>query len=168
MKSFKQLIVAGMVFSFTIGGLSQTNPVNNASQPKRDGKVLSPEKPTATDSANATTANLRPARPERPAPSAELQSRIDRFKQDAKAYLEKQQALEKQIKGANDKERAAIREQLKELREQWAERAKEMRKEYKERQAELAEKLTEYRELLDNVRSSALTESGGRPRRGED
>jgi hypothetical protein len=42
----------------------------------------------------------------------------------------------------------------------------------RERQAELADKLTEYRELLDNLRPTAVQDaaqgSGGRPRRGDD
>lgn len=151
-----------------VGVLAQTN-VDSATQPKRDGKVLVPDKPTSTDSANTTTANLRPTRVERPPLSPEIQARIANFKEAARIYLEKEQALQKQIKGANDKERAALREQLKDLREQWLERSKEMRKEYKERQAELADKMSEYRELLDSVRGSALQQAGGgRPRRGED
>ena len=63
---------------------------------------------------------------------------------------------------------AIIREQLKEIQQQWLERAKEMRQEYKDRQAELAEKLKEYRELLDSVRSTTLRDAGDRTRRGDD
>lgn len=152
------------------GAVAQTNPVNTANLPTRDGKVILPEKVTATDAAATTTSNLRPVRPERLNLPPEVLARIERFKQDARAYLARQEALKKQLQGANDRERAAIREQLKELREHWLERAKEMRKEYKERQAELADKLTEYRELLNDVRSTALQQgaSGGRTRRGDD
>jgi hypothetical protein len=147
---------------------AQTNPFNTASQPKRSGKVVVPNRPTATDSANVSASNLRPPRVERPNLPPEVRARIERFKLDANTYLAQQQALKKQFQGANDRERAAIREQMKELQQQWVERSKEMRKEYKERQAELREKLSEYRELLDNVRGNTLLDTGGRPRRGED
>lgn len=147
--------------------LAQTNPVNTATEPQRDGKIVVPERPTVTDAANLATAEQRPPRAERAALPPEVQAQIERLRLDARAYLEQQQALKKKLEGANDKERALIREQLKELQQQWQERAKEMRREYKDRQAELAEKLKEYRELLDNVRSTTLRD-GGRTRRGDD
>jgi hypothetical protein len=166
MKLTKHLAVTGAVTMLALTALAQ-DPGNTTTQPKREGNVVVPEKPTVTD-ANTTAANLRPARPERPPLPPEVSARVERFKQDARAYLDKQDALKKKLEGANDRDRAAIREQLKDLRRQWLERAKEMRKEYKERQAELADKLTEYRELLDNIRTTALQDSGGRPRRGDD
>lgn len=162
--------IGGAILFVTPGVVAQTNPVLTANAPTRDGNVILPEKVTATDASAITTSNLRPDRPERISLPPEVRARIERFKQDARAYLAQQEALKKKLQGANDKERAAIREQLKELREQWLERAKEMRKEYKERQAELADKLTEYRELLNDVRSPALRQGtpGGRTRRGDD
>jgi len=167
MKLTKHLAVVGAVAILAAAALAQTNPVNTANHPNRVGQVVLPEQPTVTD-ANVTAANLRPVRPERPPLPPEVVVRVERFKQDARAYLAKQEALKKQLQGANDSERAAIREQLKELRRQWLERAKELRKNYKERQAELADKLTEYRELLDNIRTTALRDAGGRTRRGDD
>lgn len=146
---------------------AQTNPINTANAPLRKGKVVQPEKLTVPD-ANTSAANLRPALSERPALPPEVLTRIERFKQDARAYLAKQDALKKQLQGASDRERAAIRDQLRDLRLKWLERSKEMRKEYKERQAELADKLSEYRELLDNIRTTAARDAGGRTRRGDD
>lgn len=169
MKSLKYLSVIGLLaWSAASLALAQTNPVDAVTQPKRDGKVLVPERPTATDDANITATTLRPPRLERGSLPPEVQDRLDRFKADARAYLARQQALKKKLEGANDKERAAIREQLKEIQQQWVERAKEMRKEYKDRQAELADKLKDYRELLDNARSTAIKDAGGRTRRGDD
>ena len=170
MKLTKYLAAIGAATWFATGtAMAQTNPPDATTQPTRDGTIVVPEKLTATDSANLTTSNLRPPRTERPKLPPEVFARIERFKLDARAYLARQEALKKQLQGANDKERAAIREQLKELREHWLERAKEMRKEYKERQAELADKLTEYRELLNDVRATALRDAqGGRTRRGDD
>ena len=165
----KLLIAAGMGMTLAAGvSVAQTN-VTSAAQVKREGQVIVPERPTSTDSANLTTASLRPSRPERPNLPPELQARIERFKQDARAYLARQEALKKQLQGANDKERAAIRAQIRELQQQWLEQAKTLRKEFKERQAELVDKLPAYRELLDNVRSTSVQDAaGGHSRRGDD
>jgi hypothetical protein len=170
MNLMKHLAVAGVAALLAHAAVAQTNPVNNASQPDRDGKVIVPERPTANDTANAntTTANLRPSRPERPNLPPEVQALVEKFKRDARTYRDHEEALKKQLEGANDKERALLREQLRALRAQWLERTKEMRKEYKDRQAELADKLTGHTRLLDATRNSVAqpTVDGG-ARRGE-
>jgi hypothetical protein len=156
MNTVKQLAVmmAGACLAIS-GAVAQTNPTVNAAEPVRDGKVVVAERLTA-DGVNLSVAtSLRPTRPERPNLPPEVTSRLERFKVDARAYLAQQQALKKKLEGANDQDRAALQERLRALREQWQERALEMRKEYKDRQRELADKLPEYRELLDNLRSSA-------------
>jgi hypothetical protein len=161
-------VVAIGLSLFASNSRAQTNVANSTPQTTRDGMVLAPEQTTANDSSVIAASDTRPSRPERPNLPPEVQSRIERFKVDARAYLARQEALKKELQGANDKERAIIREKLNELREQWLERAREMRKEYKERQAELADKLTEYRELLDKSRSTSIQDTGGRTRRGDE
>ena len=165
----KLLIATGIGTILATGGaVAQTN-INTATSVKRDGQVIVPERPTSTDAANATTVTLRPSRPERPNLPPELQARVERLKQEARAYLARQQALKKQLQGANDKDRAALRAQIRELQQQWSEQAKALRKEFKERQAELADKLPAYRELLDNVRSTTVQDAaGGHSNRGDD
>jgi hypothetical protein len=146
--------VAG-TFLAVSAAVAQTNPTADAVQPVRDGKVVVPERLTADGTGPTLTANQRPKRAERPNLPPEVLTRLERFKVDARAFLAEQQALKKQLEGANDQDRAAVQDRLRALREQWRERALELRKEYKERQKELADKLPEYRELLDNLRSSA-------------
>ena len=166
----KYLVLTGVTVLLVHAASAQTNPVDAASQPKRDGKVIVPERPTANDTANANTtaANLRPSRPERPNLPPEVQALVEKFKRDARAYRDREDALKKQLDGASDKERAVIREQLRELRAQWLERTKEMRKEYKDRQAELADKLTGHTRLLDATRNSVVQPVDGGTRRGSD
>lgn len=168
MKLLKHLamIVATTLFAAGVAR-AQTN-VNTSAQPERKGTVVVPERPTVTDSSIALGVKQRPPRPERPNLPPEVQALIERMKQESRAYLTREQALKKQLQGANDKERAIIRQQLEALRVEWIERSKEIRKEYKERQAELADKLTEYRELLDNIRSSTRQDTSGHSRRGDD
>ena len=170
MKSLKQiLLIGGWLCLAASPGLAQTNPVNTATQVKREGQVVGAESITATDDANVTASNLRPPRSERPELSPAVRAQIQRLNLDRRAYLERQQALKKKLEGANDRDRAAIREQLKELQQQWLEQAKELAKQYKERREELYDKLKEHRELLDNARSPALRDAsgGGRTRQGD-
>jgi hypothetical protein len=168
MKLLKHLAVIVATTLFAAGAVRAQTNVDTSAQPERTGTVVVPERPTVTDSPILLGTKPRPTRPERPNLPPEVQALIERMKQEARAYLTREQALKKKLQGANDKERAAIRQQLEALRVQWVERSKEIRKEYKERQAELADKLTEYRELLDNLRGTTLQDSGSRPRRGED
>ena len=166
MKLLKHLAVIAAT-TFVAAGVVRAQ-TNVDAQLERKGTVVVPERPTVTDSPIVLGTKPRPARPERPNLPTEVQALIERMKEEARAYLTREQALKKQLQGANDKERAAIRQQLEALRVQWVERSKEIRKEHKERQKELAGKLPEYRELLDNLRGTTLQDSGGRPRRGED
>src|SRR5215510_9189573 len=112
--------VAACLIALSAAG--QTN-VNSTSQPVRSGQVVAPEKLTVTDANQAS--NLRPPRPERQNLPPEVQERLNRFRGAAREYLEKREALKKQLQGANDKERAAIRDSMKQLREQWLDQARE-------------------------------------------
>src|SRR5262245_52519374 len=80
---------------------AQTN-INSTSQPIRNGTEVVPEKLTTTDA--TTSSNLRPNRPERPKLPPEVLERIEKFKKEARNYLDKQEVLKKQMDGANDKE----------------------------------------------------------------
>jgi len=167
----QQTSLAGvLIWLAAFGALAQTN-VTSTSQPAREGQTVSPEKLTVTDV--STTSTLRPTRTERQKLPPEVLARLEKFKQSARDYLNKQEDLKKELQGANDKERAAIREKIKQLREQWLEQAREMRKEFRQRQMELIDKLPDYREVIDSVRaaaqeSAAQSQSGTRPHRGED
>lgn len=156
MNTLTYLTALGAGAFLAVGGaVAQTNPTANTAQPLRDGQVVVAERLTTDDSGVAATVNLRPKRAERPNLPPEVTSRLERFKVDARTYLARQQALKKQLEGANDQDRAALQERLQALRDQWREQSEERRKEYKERQQELSDKLPEYRELLDNLRSTA-------------
>ena len=163
-------LVGVLIWLAASGALAQTN-VTSTSQPTREGQTVSPDKLTVTDV--STTSNLRPTRTERQKLPPEVLDRLEKFKQSARDYLNQQEDLKKQLQGANDKERAAIREKVKQLREHWLEQAREMRKEFRQRQLELIDKLPDYREVIQSARnaakeSAAQTQADTRPHRGED
>jgi hypothetical protein len=110
------------------------------------GQVVVPDRPTAPDVASVTA--LRPDRVERPALSPAVQTRIERFKVEARAYLQRQEALKKKLVGANDADRAAIRAQIEELRHKWLEDSKRFRTDTKARAPELIRKLPGYKEVI--------------------
>ena len=169
MNCIQQTILTGVaVWLFALSAAAQTN-VTPSVQPLREGQAVSPDKLTVTDS--STDSNLRPQRAERQKYPPEVLARLEKFKQQARDYLNQEQELKKKLQGANDRERAAIRERMKQAREEWLERSREFRKEFRERQRELLEKLPDYREVLDSARAAAqqsATSTDTRPHRGED
>jgi len=167
MKLINCLAVTVGVALLAVHAVAQTNPVDSASEPVRDGQVIVPERPTATDSTSPTVSILRPPRLERQKLPEAVLTPVERFKLEARAYIESEQALKRKLEGANDKDRAAIRERIKTLREQWSERSRELRKEFKERRDELADKMPDRQELFNSIRDNAqrtLQDGGGRPR----
>jgi len=161
-------VVAAMVFLAVCSAVAQTNQGDTTLPTEREGQVLLPDRPTSTDVANATTVDLRPTRPERPNLPPEVQALLERYKLEARAYLNEQEKLKKQLQGANDKERAVIRAQIRELQQKWSQQAKALRREFKDREPQLRDKLSGHRELLDNTRASTLPAAGDHPRRGVD
>lgn len=148
---------------------AQTNAT--ATSPTRKGTAVVPEKLTAPDA--STTPTLRPTVPQRPKLPPEIVDRIEKFKKESRVYLDKQEALKKQLEGANDKERAVLRDRIKQLREQWLDDAREFRQELRQRQQELIDKLPDYREVIESARTAAQqqsqqSQSGSRTHRGED
>ena len=150
--SYLSVMAAGAILAVG-AAVAQTNPTTGtAAQTVRDGTVVTAAEVSNTDA--TPTSSLRPNRPERRKLPPEVLTRLQQFETDRKKYLAEQQALKKQLVGANDEERAALQERLKLLRDHWRELSLERRKEYKERQQELADKLPEYRELIDSLPST--------------
>lgn len=168
MKLMKYLVLTLTATFFAVSGaLAQTNPVNSTTQPVRDGKVIVPERPTSTDSSLTSESNLRPPRDERPSLPPAVLDPVQRFKLEAREYIASEQTLKRKLEGANDKDRAILRERIKTLREQWSERARELRKEFKERRDELADKMPDRQELFNSIRDNArqtLQDGRDRPR----
>lgn len=138
---------------------------------ERTGRVILPDRPTAID-ANITGGS-RPSLAERQPLAPEVALRIERFKRDARAYLQRQEALRKQLQGASDEERARLREQLENLRRQWLEQSRQMAEEFRDRRLELMQRLQDRNEVLENARDAAreqLRDSRGqiRKRRGDE
>jgi len=166
-----QLLVAGLLVAGLLAMATRASAQATTAQPVRSGQVLVPERPTVTDASAVNAANT----PAKPALPAAVQARVDRFKLDARAYLARQEEIKKQMQGANDEERAALRDQLRVLRQQALEQARELRQQTQERAPQLEQKLQDHKELLDEIKSSARDSrpqagptSGSSPRRGTD
>lgn len=169
MKRLKHLFTVATGALFSAGVLVAQTNLNTSAQPVRDGQVVVPERLTANDANVAAAANVRPPRPERPGLPPPVLTPVERFKLEARTYLAREQALKKSLEGANDNDRALIRERIKTLREQWSERARELRREFKERRDELAARMPDRQELFNSIRDNApqtLQEGHTRPRSG--
>jgi hypothetical protein len=141
--------------------LGETTPVQISPARDRLGRVVVPERPTAIDAPTV----LRPTLDDRPDLTPEVKARIEAFRRDARAYLEKQQALTRELLGANDEQRASIREKLEEVRQQWLERSRQMAEEFRDRREDLIRKMPERQEIIDNTREAVREQM--RDARGE-
>jgi hypothetical protein len=133
-------------------GTGPNGPVSGPLPPVRVGDeqvgkvirppVVRPDMPVRPD---------RPERPERPPLPPELKALLEKFETAREEYLKEQAELFKQLRGATEADREAIRAQIKEKREIWIEKTKEVREEIRKRLEELKDKLPTRREILDNA-----------------
>jgi hypothetical protein len=165
MKDYVHLLaigVWGLLLTGQAWAQATTNGTISTTTRDRIGTVVVPEK-TPTADAAANTA-VRPVRPERNTLPPAVIDRVARFKREARLYLERQEVLEKQMRGATEAERAKIRAQLSDLLEQRRAQAIQLREEFKDRLPELREKLSSHREMLEKVREDARESvAGGTP-----
>jgi len=143
-------------------GSAQTNPTV-AAEGTRIGKVVVPM-PEAPPPSDSITPVNRPKVPERVDLPPEVIAKMKKFERDRQAYLDREQALKKQLQGANDKDRAAVRAQLRLLREQWLERSRQSREEFRDRAREIKEKLADHREVIDSAQGSVRDSHSNRGR----
>lgn len=149
-------VTLGLLWLIMMSGVAQgqTNVIA-PSTTDWSGRVVVPDQPTTVDSINTASQLQRPLRLEQNRLPPEVRDRIEIFKWYARKYLEQQELLKRKLQGATDEERARIREQLRQLRNQWLERSRELRREFKDRQRELIDKLPGHREVLENARDAA-------------
>ena len=140
--------------------LAQTNITPAAGT--RVGKIVVPDAPANSD---AITSVTRPTVAERPSLPPEVLERIQKFRKDAQAYLDQEQAIKKRLQGANDQERARLREDLRLMRQKLLEQQRQLREEFRDRITELRSKLQDRSEMLDALKDSAAASAhGGRDR----
>lgn len=102
---------------------------------------------------------VRPGRPDQDIPQIvlkhapdALKKMVNRLHEARHAYQGRQKDLLKEAKGATDEEKEAIRDQLKENRENFLDRTQNLRREVHKRVHELRDKLKDRREVIDAAR----------------
>jgi hypothetical protein len=130
------------------------------------GKVLLPE-PTATPT-DPTLPPLRPTdRPERTPLSGDIKEKLRQFEHAREAYLKAREDLEARARGSTADQRNAIRDRMKDLREEWIKRQREFRDETRDRVRDLQRELGRKRDAFDeNIPRNILGDQ--RPRPGQD
>ena len=158
------IILALLCFHDTARGMADNAAATSAGQAKQNqGRILPNDTPSTLTANPTAPASGRPDTDLRKLPP-EIQVKLKQFQSAAEAFIRRQDELKKKLDGATtDKERAEIRERIKESIEQWREQAKEFRDEARERAKDLQRELPKHREALDD--SVKGLNQGGRGRR---
>jgi hypothetical protein len=122
----------------TANELKPTRPNSPSDQvkkiPDQGRKIGLPEKPRPGSALTAV------ARPDIAQPT-ELKEMIARFQTERELYLKRQRQLALQLRQANDEQRKALREQMRENLDQWREQQLEFRTQLRDRAVELRREL---------------------------
>ncbi len=161
MTRFKHFITFGiLLWVCPVGLLAQTNGDGTTPatvERTTVGKVLLPE-PTATPTDPTLPLLKRPDRPERPPLSGDIKEKLRQFESAREAYLKAREDLEARARGSTDEQRNAIRDRMKDLREEWLKRQREFRDETRDRVRDLQRELNRGRgrEAFDENKRNIL------------
>jgi gas vesicle protein len=107
---------------------------------------------TTPGEANLPVAPERPASPDRPSPPQSVKDLVKDFQAARQNFLSSQQELLRQLKGATQEQRAAIREQLKDNLNEWREAQKIHLQELREQARDLIDTVPAIRDVVDSGR----------------
>lgn len=158
MRIVRRMVTSGAVMLCLAGGrdvaLAQTNSLPPASTPATQPRiadrpavispVTTPERPGLPGRPD------RPTVPERPTPAKDVKDLVKDFQAARQSFLQQQQELQRQLKTANDEQRAAIRAQLKENMQAWLEEQKSQMKDLREQAKEIRDNLPSIKEVIDS------------------
>src|SRR6185436_13450393 len=154
--AFCKIMKTGMIWVTAVAfgcwlGLARASAQTNITPAAgtRVGKIVVPDAPANSD---AITTVIPPNVTERPSLPPEVLERIQKFRKDAQAYLDQEQAIKKRLQGANDQERARLREDLRLMRQKLLEQQRQLREEFRDRIIELRAKLQDRSEMLDALK----------------
>jgi len=135
--------------------------------PDRTGRVVVSDQQAKTEGASVSAL---PDRLERQRLPTEIKDRLRRFELARDRYVKEEQELIKRLRGAaTDDERERIRAQLDKQRQALLERAKTLREDVSKRLEDIRGRLRPMSEVLDDARQNARDAANpARKRRGQD
>jgi gas vesicle protein len=118
---------------------------------------LIPDRPVVLPPPIAGQANLplapeRPPSPDRPSPPQSVKDLVKDFQTARQNFLHSQQELLRQLKGATQEQRAAIREQLKDNLNEWREAQKSHLQELRDQARDLINTVPAIRDVINSGR----------------
>ena len=125
-----------VVLSGTAAG--QTNP---PAQPSISDRPVVVPPTTPPERPNIPARPERPVVPGRPAPSKDMKDLVRDFQTAREAFRKQQLELNRQLKTANDEQRAIIREQIQENLKQWIEDQKARMEDLRQQAQDMKEEL---------------------------
>jgi predicted ribosome quality control (RQC) complex YloA/Tae2 family protein len=155
-------LLSGLLSALPLGVvLGQNAPPSQADPPINNRPLLvAPAQPS--DRAGGPKRPARPVVPGQPVQTQQMKDLVREFQAARQDFINQQQELRRQLKTANDAQRAIIREQLKEKREQWMEQQKAQIQELKEQAREM-NRVGNLRDVIDS--GSGEGGPGSRPGR---
>lgn len=148
------------LLSTTVGAQSNTPP---PAQPAiSDRPVVVPPTPPA-DRPNLPGRPERPAVPGKPTPSKDMKDLVRDFQTARESFRKQQLDLNRQLKTANDEQRAIIREQIQENLKQWLEEQKARTEDLREQAQRMKDDVKGLRDVIDSGAGSKGQGPRGRP-----
>jgi hypothetical protein len=150
--------------------LGQTSVGTNPTPDKtadRTGRVIVSDQQAKTESPNVAG---QPDRLDRQRLPTEIKDRLRRFETARDRYVKEEQAFIKRLRGAStEEERERIRAQLDKQRQALLDRAKMLREDVNKRLEDIRSRLRPMSEVLDDARQNARDAANpARKRRGQD
>jgi len=105
---------------------------------------------TAPERANVPGRPERPTVPGKPTPSKDMKDLVRDFQTARESFRKQQAELNRQLRTANEEQRALIREQIKENLQQWLEDQKARTVELREQAQQMKEDLRGLRDVIDS------------------
>jgi gas vesicle protein len=163
MKRSKVLsLISGSLTALAVTTVAQTNPPPPAPPAISDRPVVLPPIP-APDRLSLPTRPERPAVPGKPTPSKDMRDLVRDFQTARESFRKQQLELNRQLKTANDQERALIREQIRENLKQWLEEQKARVQDLREQATDMAEQVKGLGEVIKSGAEPKDRGPRGRP-----
>lgn len=152
-------LVGGSITALlSVTGGAQTNTPPPAQPPISDRPVVVPPTP-APDRPNLPGRPERPAVPGKPTPSKDMKDLVRDFQSARESFRKQQLELNRQLKTANEEQRAIIREQLQENLNEWLEEQKARVEDLREQIPIIKDQLKNYGPVIDSAKPNTRPRS---------
>ena len=142
--------------------MAQTNSPPPAQPAISDRSVVVPQAPPP-DRPNIPSRPERPSVPGKPTPSQDVKDLVRDFQSARESFRKQQLELNRQLKTANEEQRAIIRQQLQENLKEWLEEQKARVEDLREQARDMPNQVKGLREVIESGAGPKGDRPKGRP-----